>query len=163
MKIIVAILIFCIVLFLYLHIFFHLKTSDDLEVYEIDQPSKDKLEEICDLRQPVVFDFPNEGLMENCTLDVVTDNYGAFDIKLRNVKENDDETEMFVPLTLNAANKVFDSDTDARFISEKNEDFLEETGVIKNYRYNDSFLRPSSWYLIVHMILLQHQKMLIHH
>ena len=39
------IFVFCIVLFLYIHIFFHLKTSDDLEVYEIDQPSKEKLEE----------------------------------------------------------------------------------------------------------------------
>jgi hypothetical protein len=45
------------VLFLYLHIHFHLKRSNDLEVYEIDDPSKDKLEEICDIRQPVIFDF----------------------------------------------------------------------------------------------------------
>ena len=44
MKIIIAALVFCIVLFLYLHVFFHLKTSDDLEMYEIEQPSKDKLE-----------------------------------------------------------------------------------------------------------------------
>jgi hypothetical protein len=48
--------IFCIILFLYLHIQFHLKTHDDLEIYEIDQASKDKIEEICDLRQPVLFD-----------------------------------------------------------------------------------------------------------
>ena len=42
MKLIVAVLIFCLVLFLYIHIFYHLKTSNDLEVYEIEQPSKDK-------------------------------------------------------------------------------------------------------------------------
>ncbi len=35
------VLIFCSILFLYIHIYFHLKTSDDLEVYEIDKPSKD--------------------------------------------------------------------------------------------------------------------------
>jgi len=29
------IVIFCIVLFLYIHINFHIKTSDDLEVYTI--------------------------------------------------------------------------------------------------------------------------------
>ena len=57
MKMIFSILIFCIVLFLYLHIYFHLKTSEDLEVYDIDKPSKDKLEEICDIRQPVRFEF----------------------------------------------------------------------------------------------------------
>ena len=48
MKIIVAVLIFCLIV-LYIHIFYHLKTSNDLEVYEIEQPSKDKLEEICNL------------------------------------------------------------------------------------------------------------------
>jgi hypothetical protein len=57
MKILFAFFIFCIVLFIYLHVQFHLKTSEDLEMYEVEQPSKDKLEEICDLRQPVLFDF----------------------------------------------------------------------------------------------------------
>ena len=63
------VLIFCSILFLYVHIYFHLKTSDDLEVYEIDKPSKDKLEEICDLRQPVVFNFQNEEFIHGCCLE----------------------------------------------------------------------------------------------
>ena len=53
MKYLIGILIFCLVLFFYLHIYFHLKTSNDLEVYTIERPSKEKLEEICDLRQNV--------------------------------------------------------------------------------------------------------------
>ena len=57
MRIFIGFFIFCLVLFIYLHIQFHLKTGEDLEMYEIEQPSKDKLEEICDLRQPVLFDF----------------------------------------------------------------------------------------------------------
>ena len=57
MKIIIGFFIFCLVLFIYLHIQFHLKKTEDLEMYEIDDPSKDKLEEICDIRQPVLFDF----------------------------------------------------------------------------------------------------------
>ena len=66
MKSLFTVLIFCIVLFIYIHINFHLRTSDDLEVYEIDQPSKDKLEEICDIRQPVIFDYNIDGLMTHC-------------------------------------------------------------------------------------------------
>ena len=62
------VLIFCSILFLYIHIYFHLKTSDDLEVYEIDKPSKDKLEEICDLRQPVVFNFQNDQFISECRM-----------------------------------------------------------------------------------------------
>ena len=83
MRVILNLLIFCLVLFIYLHVYYHIKTSDDLEVYEIDQPSKDKLEEICDLRQPVIFDYPNERLLQSCKRAVIQDTYGAFDIKIR--------------------------------------------------------------------------------
>ena len=93
MKSLFTVLIFCIVLFIYIHITFHLKVSDDLEVYEIEQPSKDKLEEICDLRQPVIFDYKVDGLMKECNLDYIGNNFGAFDIKVRNVKEYDDESD----------------------------------------------------------------------
>ena len=68
MKEVIAIIVFCFVLFIYLHVCFHLKKVDDLEIYEICQPSKEKLEEVCDLRQPVVTDFMNEKLMTNCNL-----------------------------------------------------------------------------------------------
>ena len=144
MKTLFSILIFCIVLFIYIHINFHFKVSDDLEVYEIDQPSKDKLEEICDLRQPVIFDYNVDGLINECSLDNISKNYGAFDIKVRNVKEYDDVSELYLPLTLNTAMDIFRKDNDERFISENNGEFLEETSIMKNFRYNDNFLRPYS-------------------
>jgi hypothetical protein len=137
-----AILIFCIVLFFYLHIYFQLKTSNDLEVYEIEQPSKEKLEEICDLRQPVIFDYQNDSLLETCKLSQIVEHYGAFDVKLRNVKEVDENTDLHIPVTLKAALSILSGDKDAKYVSEKNGDFLEETGIIKNYKYNDAFLRP---------------------
>ena len=60
MNYLISFFIFCLVLFLYLHIYYQLKTSNDLEVFTIQNPSKDKLEEICDIRQPVIFDFNSE-------------------------------------------------------------------------------------------------------
>ena len=69
-----TIFIFCIVLFLYLHIQFHLKTSNDLEIYTIEEPSKEKLEEICDLRQPVIIDYKVDNIIENCNLSTLDDN-----------------------------------------------------------------------------------------
>ena len=80
MKGLIALLIFCLVLFIYLHVYFHLKTSNDLEVYEIEQPSKDKLEEICDLRQPVIFNYYNERLIDSCNRSSINDTYGAYRI-----------------------------------------------------------------------------------
>jgi len=143
MNYFIAIFIFCVVLFLYLHIYYHLKTSNDLEVYTIEKPSKNKLEEICDLRQPVVFEFSNDRLLESCNLSSLDDNYGAFDIKLRDIKMKDDNSEMYLPFLFKEAIKIFQNDKDSKYITENNTEFLEETAAIKNFRYNDSFLRPS--------------------
>lgn len=142
MKEVTALIVFCIVLFLYIHIYFHLKQSNDLEVYEIDQPSKDKLEEICDLRQPVIINYENERLLESCNLNNIKTNYSAFDVKIRNVKDNDDETEMYFPLRMDEVLEIVKNDKESKYISEKNGEFLEESSLIKNYRYNDLFLRP---------------------
>ena len=142
MEIIIGFFIFCLVLFIYLHIQFHLKTSEDLEMYEVEQPSKDKLEEICDLRQPVIFDFDCQKIVESSNKSYISNNYNAFEIKIRNVKETDPNSELYIPLPLHAANKLFNEDNNSTYFSENNNEFLEETGVIKSLKYNDEFLRP---------------------
>lgn len=136
------VLIFCSILFLYIHIYFHLKTSDDLEVYEIDKPSKDKLEEICDLRQPVVFNFQNDIFTNDCKVKNLNVDYNAFDIKIRNTSETDSNTELYLPLTLNSGIELFEKDTKSIYFTEKNQDFLEETGKVKFFKYHDEFIRP---------------------
>jgi len=141
-KIIIGLFIFCLVLFIYLHVHFHLKTSEDLEMYEIDEPSKDKLEEICDIRQPVLFEFDNQKIVETTNINYITSNYNAFEIKIRNANENDSNVELYIPLTLQSAIKLFDEDKESNYYSENNKDFIEETGVVKHFKHNDEFLRP---------------------
>jgi hypothetical protein len=149
MNIIFSTLIFCLVLFIYIHVYFHLKKSEDLELYEIDLPSKTKLEEICDIRQPVVFNFDNIRLNDACTRAAILDTYGAFDLKIRNVKESGEEdkdmhiSELYIPLAFTSALKVLRDDDKAQYLSENNADFLEETGLKKVFAYNDEFLRPA--------------------
>ena len=123
-KILITFFVFCLVLFLYLHVYYHLKTSDDLEVYEIDDCSKDKLEEICELRQPIIFDF-------DCG-----------HIKVRNTTDKKGEDELYMPLLLGTATKLFNEDKTSSYYSENNKEFLEETGLNKHMQYNDEFLRP---------------------
>jgi len=137
MKIIIGFFIFCIVLFLYLHIQFHLKTGEDLEIYEIDQASKEKMEEICDLRQPVLFDLENNKIVETTNKNYLLKNYPVFEVKIRSPSDNE-----HVPLTLQLATKLFREDKTGSYFSESNNDFLQETGVYKNMQYNDEFLRP---------------------
>jgi hypothetical protein len=136
--------VFCIVLFFYLHIYFQLKTSNDLEIYEIDNPSKDKLEEICDLRQPVLFQFQNERILDTCSRQTILDTYGAFDVKIRNIKQSaaTNEDNLYVPFAFSNALKVIKEDTNNKYLIENNSHFIEETGIIKSFKYNDVFLRP---------------------
>lgn len=143
LNIIIALFVFCVVLFFYLHIQFHLKTSDDLEIYEIEQASKDKMEEICDLRQPVLFDCDEEDvkIIQNSSKSSLLENYPVFEVKIR---ENtwDHSSELYIPLQLHVAEKLFKEDKSGSYFSENNGDFLVETGAVKNMLYNDEFLRP---------------------
>jgi len=147
MDYIIFIFTFCVMLFLYLHIQFHYKTSNDLEVYEIEQPTKCKLEEICDLRQPVLFDYKNDLLLETFTINTLMEKYSAFDVKTRNLTntpENDEEMYIQVPLINGLA--VTDKSTDKTkdtYIIENNADFIEETGLLSIFKQTDAFIRPS--------------------
>ena len=142
MKFLLTILIFCLVLFIYLHVIYHLKVSDDLEIYELEDPSKDKLEEICDIRQPVLFDFKNEDLIDNCSLNKVIQNYGAFDVKVKNLDKKNKYNENYFSLTLNNSKKLFNKDKKNNYLSENNDDFLQETSLVKIFKHNDFFIRP---------------------
>ena len=157
-MLIASILIFCIVLFIYLHIHFHLKQSNDLEVYEIDQPSKQRLEEVCDIRQPTTFEYYNEQLLTQLSYQAIHNMYRAFDIHIRDVsktpsssstkndndskKENENDYVLYIPVPLKIAHEVLKNDTEQKYISEHNADFIEETGLIKTFQLYDDFLRP---------------------
>ena len=142
MKIFLTIIIFSIVLFLYIHMNFNLDTSNDLEVYTIENVSKDRLEEICNLKQPVLFEYKNQNLLENINISKLEETYGAFDVKVRNIKDEDKDNETYLPLLLSEVVKIFQNKVNNKIIIENNEDFLEETGLLRVFRYNDSFLRP---------------------
>ena len=137
MKYLLEIGLFIIVLFLYLHIYYHLKVSNDLEVYSIQQPSKDKLEEVCNLRQPLYFDMVNEDILQTCNLSYIDENYNPFDVKIRD-NTSEDKDNLYLPVSLKEAIKLFKNDDNGKYITEKNQDFLEETAMVKNYRYNEN-------------------------
>jgi len=141
MEILIGIFVFCIVLFIYLHVIFQLRTSDDLEVYELDDSSKEIMEEICDMRQPVIFGFDNDVIVKYTSKDYIASNYNAFEVKVRDT--NDIETEYTcLPLQLNHAIKLFEEDKTKTYFSENNNQFLQETGIIKTLQSNDEFIRP---------------------
>lgn len=147
MEILINLLILTIMLFLYIHIYNQIKTSDYLEVYEIENISKDKFEELCDLKQPLLINNIN---LLDIDIPHIQNNYGSFDLKITN-KETPD---MCLPMKFVTAIELFDKDTSSNYISENNNEFLEETSLIKEFSINDLFLRPRGTSSIEYDILL---------
>ena len=140
MNIFLSLIVFGIVFFIYLHIYYHFKCSNDLEIYTIDNVSKEKLEEICDLRQPVLFKFMNNNALSNFKLSNIVHNYGSFDVKIKN---NQNVDEIALPISAGNAIKLFNKDNNSKYYTCNNEDFLQETGIKKKLTRNDMFLRPA--------------------
>jgi hypothetical protein len=87
--------------------------------------------------------------------------YRAFDIHIRDVsktppsssssstkndndakKENENDYVLYIPVPLKIAHEVLKNDTERKYISEHNAEFIEETGLIKTFQLYDDFLRP---------------------
>jgi hypothetical protein len=67
------IFIFFMIALLFLHIRKHRKISNDMEVLVFEGGKKDKLEIMCDFKQPIFFqiDTENENLMSKCNYDSI--------------------------------------------------------------------------------------------
>lgn len=121
----------CFVVVIYIHIFFQLKTSDDLEIYEIQMPSKQKLEEVCNFKQPVVFNYTEDTLM-NCNVSSLQE-YLAFDVYVW------DDQYVKVPLPLEKAMELFKT---KKYATMNNSEFLNETMAKRYFTVTDLALRP---------------------
>jgi hypothetical protein len=135
MEIIINLLILCIVVFIYIHIYDQFKTSNYLEIYEMDNISKEIFEELCDLKQPLLLNNIN---IVNFDLSNIKENFGNFDVKLINKEAKD----TIIPVKLANALDLLIKDTSGNYFSENNKDFLEETSLVKEFSTNDLFLRP---------------------
>lgn len=142
MNILFRIIIFIIVLFFYIHINFHYKFSNDLELYDINAPTKDRINEICDLKQPVTFYFQNDNI-NIITSKYLLDNYKSFNL---NLKDNSLNT-----ITITTKN-FFEGKYNN--ISKNNYDYLQETTIIDKLKSNDSFLRPNMLFNFYYDIII---------
>ncbi len=136
MYILINLLILAIILFCYIHIYYHIKTSNYLEVYEVENLSKEKFEELCELKQPLIIN--NVSILKDITIDSINSNFSSFDIKI----VNRDKSDMYLPIKYGTAIDLFDKDISSVYVSENNKDFLEETSLVKEFHTNDLFLRP---------------------
>jgi len=120
----------CLVVFIYLHVVYQLKTSSDLELFELAMPEKGKLEEVCGMRQPLLMDYWVDDFVQ-CTPNHFQ--YDAFDINVVDVAGE------AVPLSVEKAKALFAKSVHH---TERNADFLKETMLQRVFEKNDALLRP---------------------
>ena len=132
MLIIINILILCVVLFLYIHIYNHNKTSNYLELYEMENVSKEKLEDILNYKQPLLLN--NYNLVKNINMKYLLSEFSIFNINIyKNISEE---------LCKINIQDYYSSTNYTNYLSYNNEEFLQETSINKILCKNDIFFRP---------------------
>jgi len=138
-----SVIVFILVLFIYLHLTSQWKRSEDLEIYEMDYESNAQLQEVCDVKQPVLFEFKN--VSPDFFAHMNIDNASTYDVCVKDTNDYLKETcvdSIIIPFK--TAYPLLKSDPASHLISEGNEDFVEESSMTKYFQTGvDEYLKPS--------------------
>jgi hypothetical protein len=138
----VHLLIFIVILFLYLHITDQYKKGENMEVYEMDYIDNPQLQDVCNIKQPIVFDAPSPNEFFEKMRNTLSVHYGSYEVRVKDLEDYQKETVDSIVLPLESTQNLFTTDTEGHYFSEDNATFLEETGLSVVYRSLDGFLRP---------------------
>tara|TARA_B100000683_G_scaffold276745_1_gene331903 strand:- start:1663 stop:2550 length:888 start_codon:yes stop_codon:yes gene_type:complete len=145
-----SVVAFFVVLFFYIHIYFHLKKSNDLDVYHINYPSKEKFEDICELKQPIIFHVSRlESIKEKFYVENLLKMYSGFEVHVRYLEKertphfDDDYTNKYNSIKLKDLSIILEENANKKVVSERNQEFLDETGLVKLLKQSDFVLRPN--------------------
>ena len=140
----VLVAIFLVVLFLYLHIYYHVQTSNELDIYEIgDDITKDKFEDLCKLKQPILIHTENDNLVNIMNKGK---NVEKTDVNIRNMAQKGEKNELYLPLNSEQAKILFEKDVSGQYISMNNSEFIEETNISSILKENEGLLKPPLTY-----------------
>lgn len=142
----VAVLVFFIVFVLYIHIQDQWKRGEDLEVYEMDYSTREHLQTVSAMKQPVLFALPFE---HKFSCDVIKDSSSVgsnksndgcdipvWDIREYGVRDSVDP----LWLSYSSFSGLAKSDPKGHFYSRKNQEWLESAS--SNHREVDEWVRP---------------------
>jgi hypothetical protein len=145
MNFIIGLIIFIAVFIMYTHITNQYKRSEDLEIYEMDYDNNGHLQEICDVKQPVIFEFETvlPTVFANANLENLSNNYGQEILNVKDTKDyaKDDSVDS-IHITCSNARKLFLNDAGSHYYTENNGEFLEETGLFEKLQKVDEYLKP---------------------
>ena len=145
MQSLTTLCIFIIILFLYIHIASQYKKSGDLEIYETDFTNTQHLEDVCELKQPVLMNVQH--FMSSLFEDISPENiaqFSRYDVHIKDIRDYQEKGAVDpIILPLHSAVEFFESDQNSHLYSENNGEFLEETHLLKKINEIDTVLQPT--------------------
>ena len=153
-----SVLIFLLILCFYIHLQYQYKTSDDLEIYELDYTTNKQLQEICYLKQPVLFQIDHfkdvESFFSTISLLGLISLGEKEDMNVKDIRDyykpNITSVDA-ISLSFSSAYGLMETDSKGYFFSENNSDFLRERS--RDFSKIDDYL-ASPWIIHKHYDLL---------
>ena len=122
------------------------KKGEDLEIYEMDYTTNTQLQEICNSKQPVLFNFKTVYPEVFTDLDSATFlKHSSYDVKVRDTAgmTMSNWCADSVPLKYDSFRRLAAADSNAHFITEDNLEFIEESGLYSEFEELNPYLKPS--------------------
>ena len=145
-EIVLTFMIFIIILLFYIHIQNHYKTSSTMEIYEYSYTSNAHLQEICDLKQPVLFQISQS--IPELFQDVSTTFFKQFANTDVYVKDIDDYWKTPSPSSVDSISLFIESflkltynDDNKQYFTENNHNFIIQHPYIQSTLSIESFLK----------------------
>ena len=120
-----------------MHIRYHLKINNDIDIFTVNERRKENIEEICKLKQPFKFLYNNDQLIKFTEFSSLFKNYGKNNVNVK--KYNDDEV---LPIKLETLKELLIKDGSNNYISINNMQFLQETNLNKHFE-KDITIKPN--------------------
>lgn len=141
------IIIFFIVLLVYIHMMFHLKSSNIIDMYYLNNINKSSIESMCDTKQPYTMYYfqPNHSHHDFMNCDILFNKHTSYNINIRNNTNSEIQNSIcFLPLSVESFKKLIA--TNNKYISEYNQYLLKDVLRTSNSIQLNQLLRPPLWF-----------------
>jgi len=139
MNTLITIIIFIVIVFLYFHLISQFKKSEDLEIYEMDFVNNEHLQDVCELKQPVLFQF-KQIISDFFDSNITTNANSSTNVKVKDIKDIDNGEYITIPFQ--SAKRLMDTDSNNRFYSENNDELVKDISTTKTEIFN-KYLQPN--------------------
>ena len=134
---------FICVLFLYIHIQFQLSPSEERQIFVIEHPVHIPIEEIFELKQPIIMKLLHAHITNELTKEQVYKEGQNIDIYIYDNSRTN--THAHILSSVSASRALFDTDEEARYYTEKNTEnilTLPSTSIIKKINATHNIFTP---------------------